>query len=97
MLLYRPARALAKACQWISLAYCPPNFGRSPSCTSVTPKVALTGGFDCNDHRLIWDRLDKVHAKHPDMVLLHGGSPTGAELGELSAAMGRGAKRAKNS
>ncbi len=44
------------------------------------PKVALTGGLDFNDHRLIWDRLDKVHAKHSDMVLLHGGSPKGAEL-----------------
>jgi hypothetical protein len=44
------------------------------------PKIALTGGLDFNDHHLIWDRLDKVHAKHPDMVLLHGGSPTGAEL-----------------
>jgi hypothetical protein len=43
------------------------------------PKIALTGGLDFNDHRLIWDRLDKVHAKHPDMVLLHGGSPKGAE------------------
>jgi hypothetical protein len=43
------------------------------------PKVALTGGVDFNDHRLIWDRLDKVHAKHPDMVLLHGGSSKGAE------------------
>jgi len=42
------------------------------------PKVAVTGGLDFNDHRLIWDRLDKVHAKHPDMVLLHGGSPKGA-------------------
>ncbi|MGY3108088.1 hypothetical protein ACVWW7_004715 [Bradyrhizobium sp. LM6.9] len=39
------------------------------------PKIALTGGLDFNDHHLIWDRLDKVHAKHPDMVLLHGGSP----------------------
>ncbi|KRR06431.1 hypothetical protein CQ12_16505 [Bradyrhizobium jicamae] len=44
------------------------------------PKIALTGGLDFNDYRLIWDRLDKVHAKHPDMVLLHGGSPKGAEL-----------------
>jgi hypothetical protein len=44
------------------------------------PKIAFTGGFDFNDHKLIWDRLDKVHAKHPDMVLLHGGSPKGAEL-----------------
>ena len=37
------------------------------------PKIAFTGGLDFNDHRAIWDRLDKVHAKHPDMVLLHGG------------------------
>jgi hypothetical protein len=44
------------------------------------PKIALTGGLDFNDHHLIWDRLDKVHAKHPDMVLIHGGSPKGAEL-----------------
>ena len=44
------------------------------------PQVALTGGLDFNDHHLVWDRLDKVHAKHPDMVLLHGGSPKGAEL-----------------
>ena len=40
----------------------------------------FTGGLDFNDHQLIWDTLDKVHAKHPDMVLLHGGSPKGAEL-----------------
>jgi hypothetical protein len=44
------------------------------------PKVALTGGLDFNDYRLIWAKLDQVHAKHPDMVLLHGGSPKGAEL-----------------
>jgi hypothetical protein len=43
------------------------------------PKVAFTGGLDFNDHRAIWDRLDKVFAKHADMVLLHGGSPKGAE------------------
>ncbi|MGE0678898.1 DUF2493 domain-containing protein [Pseudolabrys sp.] len=43
------------------------------------PKVAFTGGLDFNDHHLIWDRLDQVHVKHPDMVLLHGGSPKGAE------------------
>ena len=44
------------------------------------PKIALTGGLDFNDHHLIWDVLDKVHAKHPDMVLIHGKSPKGAEL-----------------
>jgi hypothetical protein len=43
------------------------------------PKIALTGGLDFNDHRLIWARLDQVHVRHPDMVLLHGGSPKGAE------------------
>ena len=44
------------------------------------PKVAVTGGADFNDHRLIWAKLDQVHAKHSDMVLLHGGTPKGAEL-----------------
>ena len=53
---------------------------RPRCCCRPGPKIALTGGLDFNDHRLIWDRLDKVHAKHPDMVLLHGGSPKGAEL-----------------
>jgi hypothetical protein len=43
------------------------------------PKIAFTGGLDFNDHHLIWDKLDHVRAKHPDMVLLHGGSPKGAE------------------
>ena len=43
------------------------------------PKVAFTGGYECNDHRAIWAALDRVHAKHPGMVLLHGGSPKGAE------------------
>lgn len=44
------------------------------------PKVAVTGGADFNDHRLIWAKLDQIHAKHADMVLLHGGTPKGAEL-----------------
>lgn len=43
------------------------------------PKIAVTGGLDYNDHQLIWAKLDRVRAKHPDMVLLHGGSPKGAE------------------
>ncbi len=42
-------------------------------------RIAFTGGLDCNDHQRIWAALDKVRAKHPDMVLLHGGSPRGAE------------------
>jgi hypothetical protein len=42
-------------------------------------RVAFTGGTDCNDHTRIWDALDKIRVKHHDMVLLHGGSPRGAE------------------
>ena len=42
------------------------------------PKIAFSGG-DTTDHRTIWAKLDQVHAKHPDMVLMHGGSPKGAE------------------
>ena len=43
-------------------------------------RIALTGGSDYNDHALIWDRLDKLFARHADMALLHGGTATGAEL-----------------
>jgi hypothetical protein len=43
-------------------------------------RIAFAGGLDYNDHAKIWDALDKVHAKHPEMVLLHGASPRGAEL-----------------
>jgi hypothetical protein len=42
-------------------------------------KIAFAGGVECNDHHRIWAALDRVHTKHPDMVLLHGGSPRGAE------------------
>jgi hypothetical protein len=45
----------------------------------IGPRIAFAGGVDCNDHIRIWDALDKARAKHPDMVLIHGGSPKGAE------------------
>ena len=50
----------------------------------------LTGGTDFNDHRLIWGKLDQVRTKYPDMVLLHGGSPKGAELIAAKWAEARG-------
>jgi hypothetical protein len=43
------------------------------------PKIAFTGGLDFNDHHQIWDALDRVHAKYPHMVLLHGKATKGAE------------------
>ncbi|MFL9828154.1 DUF2493 domain-containing protein [Rhodoplanes sp. SY1] len=42
-------------------------------------KIAFAGGVTFNDHHCIWTALDRVHAKHRDMVLLHGGTPRGAE------------------
>ena len=42
-------------------------------------RIAFAGGPECNDHQRIWATLDKVRAKHPDMVLLHGAGPKGAE------------------
>ncbi|WP_413992228.1 DUF2493 domain-containing protein [Labrys okinawensis] len=42
------------------------------------PKIVFSGG-DTTDHMLIWAKLDQIHARHPDMVLMHGGSPKGAE------------------
>jgi hypothetical protein len=41
--------------------------------------IGFTGGTEYNDHERIWNALDKIQTKHPDMVLLHGGSPRGAE------------------
>ncbi len=42
------------------------------------PKVAFTGG-EYQDVQAIWSALDRVHAKHPGMVLLHGGNTKDAE------------------
>jgi len=42
-------------------------------------RIAFTGGMGRNDDHRIWAVLNKARAKHPDMVLLHGGSPKGAE------------------
>lgn len=43
-------------------------------------RIAFTGGIECQDLDIIWRVLDATHAKYPDMILLHGGSPKGAEL-----------------
>ncbi|MBA4203739.1 MAG: hypothetical protein C0457_02005 [Polymorphum sp.] len=44
------------------------------------PRIAVSGASTFNDHDLIWSVLDKVHAKYPQMVLLHGGARTGTDL-----------------
>jgi len=42
-------------------------------------RIAFTSGPAYQDHQRIWGVLDKVLAKYPDMVLFHGGNPTGGE------------------
>ncbi|MFA5957755.1 DUF2493 domain-containing protein [Hyphomicrobium sp.] len=42
-------------------------------------KILFAAGVECNDHQAIWGILDKALAKHPDMVLVHGGTPRGGE------------------
>ena len=54
-------------------------------------RIAFTGGTDCNDHEAICAALDKIRAKHADMVLLHGGSPRGAERCRLLGRSAQGA------
>ena len=41
--------------------------------------IAVAGGKETRDLRAVWTQLDRVKAKHTDMVLVHGGGP-GAEL-----------------
>ncbi|MBK6718944.1 MAG: DUF2493 domain-containing protein [Sphingomonadales bacterium] len=45
----------------------------------VGTRIAFTSGPAYQDHNRIWAALDKVLAKYPDMVLFHGGNPTGGE------------------
>jgi hypothetical protein len=55
---------------------------RRADATTLVPKgtkVALTVGQDYQDHARIGDVRGRVHTKHPDMVLLHGGAPRGVE------------------
>jgi hypothetical protein len=41
-------------------------------------RIAFTGGAE-GDPNTIWEVLDRTRARHPDMILLHGATPTGAE------------------
>ncbi len=54
---------------------------RSETCPLLPAgtRIAFTSGPAYGDHKRIWAALDKVLAKHPDMVLFHGGNATGGE------------------
>jgi len=47
-------------------------------CPEGTHIAFSGGGYQAYD--LIWSVLDATHQKYPDMVLLHGGTPKGAEM-----------------
>ncbi|MBL0770012.1 DUF2493 domain-containing protein [Sphingopyxis sp. DHUNG17] len=53
-------------------------------------RIAFTGGSDVGEHRAIWDVLDRTRERHPDMILLHGATPTGAERAAACWAEARG-------
>ncbi|WP_454885422.1 DUF2493 domain-containing protein [Sphingomonas oryzagri] len=42
-------------------------------------RIAVSAGPSFNDHRLIYDVLNKTLAQFPDMILVHGGTKTGGE------------------
>lgn len=52
-------------------------------------RILFTGG-NGGDHAAIWDALDKAKARHPDMILLHGATPTGSERAAACWADSRG-------
>ena len=50
---------------------------------ALTPEgtlIGFAGGKDFNDHTVIWSVLDRIRTRHPDIVLVHGGARSGAEL-----------------
>ena len=54
--------------------------------------IAVAGGKTVNDANAVWKALDRVLAKHPDMVLVHGGGP-GVDKIAASWAEARGLKQ----
>lgn len=53
-------------------------------------RILFTGGADGGIHAQIWDALDRTRARYPDMILLHGATPTGAERAAACWAGSRG-------
>ena len=45
----------------------------------MTYRVLVTGSRAWRGHAIIHNALDQIHAEHPDMVLVHGACPQGAD------------------
>lgn len=52
--------------------------------------IALSGGVDYNNVALIYEKLDMLLARFPDMILIHGGADKGADLIAAKWAAARG-------
>ncbi|WP_374394877.1 DUF2493 domain-containing protein [Sphingopyxis sp.] len=53
-------------------------------------RILFSGGADSDAHAAIWDALDRTRTRHPDMILMHGATPTGAERAAACWADARG-------
>ena len=51
--------------------------------------IAVAGGKETQDLHAVWSCLDRMKAKHPDMILVHGGGP-GAERAAAKWAENKG-------
>jgi len=58
-------------------------------------RIYVSGGADYNDYNRIWSVLDSVRAKRPQLVLMHGGAKSGAELIASRWATNRGVPQVK--
>ena len=57
----------------------PPSAAPKPRCICRKAHALPFPAAPCNDHKRIWQVLDETLAHYPGMVLLHGGTPRGAE------------------
>ena len=55
-------------------------------------KIAIAGGLQFQDYKLIYAELDAALARHPDMVILHGGARTGVDHIAVTWARNKGVK-----
>ena len=61
------------ACQANRSCDSPPRMQRDDAINQATQSAT------CPHYQAIWTAFNRLHGKHPSMVLLHGGSPKGAE------------------
>lgn len=55
-------------------------------------KIAISGGLKYQDHAAIYAALDAALARHPDMVILHGGAKEGVDHLAVTWARNKGVK-----